>query len=99
VGVLNVDPEDPTVRDINMRYARGFAMVEQKLATSAYLAGNEFTAADIIMLFPLTTMRLFTPFDLAGHPNIRAYLERIGARPGFQRVVARIAPDPAPPLE
>ena len=98
IGVLNVEPANGTIRDINTRYARGFEMVEKRLATSAYLAGAEFTAADIIMAFPLTTMRLFTPMDLAPFPNIRAYLQRIGARPGFQRMVAKIAPDPAPPL-
>ena len=98
IGVLQVEPESETVRDINSRYARGFDMVEQRLAKSRYLAGEEFTAADIIMVFPLTTMRLFTPLDLGAYPNIRAYLQRIGARPGFQRMVAKIAPDPAPPL-
>ena len=98
IGVMNVDPTNETVRDINTRYARGFAMVERRLASAPYLAGEDFTAADIIMLFPLTTMRLFTPLDLADYPNIRAYLQRIGARPGFQRMIAKTAPDPAPPL-
>ncbi len=98
LGVLEVDPVNETVRDINTRYARGFDMVERHLAAKPYLAGKEFTAADIIMLFPLTTMRLFTPLDLASFPNIRAYLQRIGARPALQRMIAKIAPDPAPPL-
>jgi glutathione S-transferase len=98
IEALNVTPDHGTIRDINTRYARGFDMVEQHLATSPYLAGPEFTAADIIMVFPLTTMRLFTPMDLTPYPNIRAYLQRIGARPGFQRMVAKTAPDPAPPL-
>jgi len=98
LGVLGVDPVNETVRDINTRYARGFGMVEKRLATSPYLAGQNFTAADINMLFPLTTMRLFTPLDLADYPNIRAYLHRIGTRPGFQRMIAKTAPDPAPPL-
>ncbi len=98
LGVLKVDPANETVADLNTRYSRGFGMVEQRLAASPYLAGPEFTAADIIMLFPLTTMRLFTPIDLADYPHIRAYLQRIGARPGFQRMIAKTAPDPAPPL-
>ena len=98
LGVMNVDPTHPTVRDINTRYARGFDTVEQRLAAAPYLAGAAFTAADINMAFPLTTMRLFTPLDLGSYPHIRAYLQRLGARPGFQRMVAKIAPDPAPPL-
>ena len=98
LGVMNVDPANETVRDINTRYARGFDMVEKRLLESPFLAGEQFTAADIIMAFPLTTMRLFTPLDLANYPSIRAYLQRIGGRPAFQRMVAKIAPDPAPPL-
>ena len=98
LGVLNVVPANETVRDLSTRYARGFAMAEQRLAAAPYFAGAQFTAADIIMLFPLTTMRLFTPMDLAAFPHIRAYLQRIGARPALQRMIAKIAPDPAPPL-
>lgn len=98
LGVLGVDPANDTVKDIGTRYARGFAMVEQHLSAVPYFSGNDFSAADIIMLFPLTTMRLFTPMDLANYPHIRAYLQRIGARPAFQRMVAKISPDPAPPL-
>lgn len=98
LGVLGVDPANETVKDISTRYARGFVMVEQHLSAVPYFAGNDFSAADIIMLFPLTTMRLFTPMDLGNFPHIRAYLRRIGARPAFQRMVAKIAPDPAPPL-
>ena len=98
LGVLNIVPANETVRDINTRYARGFGMAEQRLGAAPWFAGAQFTAADIIMLFPLTTMRLFTPFDLAAFPNIRAYLQRIGARPALQRMIAKVAPDPAPPL-
>ena len=34
--------------------------------------GPGFTAADIMSVFSLTTMRLFQPVDLAPHPNILA---------------------------
>ena len=65
------------------RYNRAFAMIEARLGQANYFAGAEFTAADIIMLFPLTTMRAFVPRDLELNPNIRAYLARTGARPAF----------------
>lgn len=51
-----------------------------------------------MMLFPLTTGRVFVPRDLAPFPNIRAYLQRIGARPAFQRAMAKADPDLAPML-
>jgi glutathione S-transferase len=67
-------------------------MVDDRLAQAPYFAGQSFTAADIIMLFPLTTMRVFAPRDLTPYPNIRAYLARIAERPAFQRAMAKADP-------
>ena len=83
---------------LRVRGDRAFEMVEKRLGESPYFAGDAFTAADIIMLFPLTTMRVFAPRDLAPYPNIRAYRGRIGARPAFQRAVQKADPDLQPLL-
>jgi glutathione S-transferase len=40
-------------------------------------------------VFSLTTMRYFLPYDLAGYPNIRGYLARIGEREAYRRAMAR----------
>ena len=69
---------------------------EAQLGQHDYLAGNDFTAADIMSVFSLTTMRLFQPLDLAPYPNVLAYLQRIGARPGYQRAMAKGDPDLKP---
>ena len=65
---------------------------------SPYFAGQAFTAADIIMLFPLTTMRNFCAVDLASFPNLLAYLKRIGERPAYQRAMAKGDPEMKPNL-
>lgn len=83
---------------LTSRFDRAFDVVEKRLASADYFAGTEFTAADIIMLFPLTTMRRFTPRDLAPCPNIRAYLQRIGSRPAFQRAMKKADPELEVPL-
>ena len=80
------------------RLDRAWDMVEARLGESPYLAGAEFTAADIMTLFPLTTMRLFAPRDIAGYPNVAAYLQRIGARDAFQRAMAKADPGFVVPL-
>jgi glutathione S-transferase len=67
-------------------------MVEDRLGKAPYFAGHSFTGADIIMLFPLTTMRVFAPRDLTPYPNLRAYLGRIAERPAFQRAMAKADP-------
>ena len=90
--------ETETVRSLRNRYDRGFEMAEQRLGVATYFAGPAFTAADIIMLFPLTTMRLFVTRDLSPYPNLRAYLQRIGARPAYRRAMAKADPDLPPAL-
>ncbi len=80
------------------RFELILSTLEERLGDSAYLAGPELTAADIMTVFPLTTMRLFRPYDLARWPNILAYLQRIGARPAYQRAMQKGDPDLTPLL-
>jgi glutathione S-transferase len=83
---------------LRQRSERAFAMIESRLADVPYLVGDEFTAADIIMLFPLSTMREFSPRDMTPYPNIRAYLQRIAARPAYRRAMAKADPGYSPPM-
>lgn len=73
-------------------------LVEARMATVPYLAGEELTLADIMSAFTFTTMRLFQPVDLAPYPHILRYLQRIGARPAYQRAMAKSDPDFTPML-
>ena len=75
-----------------------FALLEERLGAVTFLAGADFTAADIITVFALTTMRSFSKHDLGPYPNIRAYLARIGARPAYQRAMAKSDPEMTPML-
>ena len=94
-----VGGQAPAVTEsLRARLERGWAMVEARLGEAPYLAGDAFSAADIMTLFPLTTMRLFAPRDLSPYPNITAYLRTIGARPAFQRAMAKADPDFVVPL-
>lgn len=83
---------------LTARLDRNYAMLEERLGEVPWLAGQEFTAADIMIAFPLTTMRLFSPRDLAPYPNIRAYLARIAARPAFTRAMHLADPDLVLPM-
>lgn len=98
VGRCGLAPDHPVLTSLQGRLDKVFALLEERLAQNEYLAGNEFTAADIMSVFSLTTMRLFHPVDLTPYPNIRAYLQRIGARPAYQRAMAKGDPDLTPLL-
>ena len=90
--------ESPRAQFMRARADRAWAMVEARLGTVPYLAGHDFTAADIITLFPLTTMRAFVPRDISGYANILAYLKRIGERPAYRRAMAKGDPQMVPML-
>ena len=51
-----------------------------------------------MMVFSLSTVRLFTPTEISKFPNTSAYLKRIGARPAYQRAMAKGDPEMAPVL-
>ncbi|NOK32415.1 glutathione S-transferase family protein [Corallococcus exercitus] len=95
-----VDPSDKNVvlQGARERFNRVFSTLEKRLGEAPYLAGAELTAADIMTVFSLTTMRLFKPYDLSPWPNILAYLQRIGARPAYRRAMRKADPDLTPVL-
>ena len=71
--------------DPQLRLHLGY--IDGELAKSEWFAGSEFTAADVLMSFPLETAS-----HRAGAkelPHIRAFLERIHARPAYQRAIER----------
>lgn len=95
---LDADPTNPIVHSLADRGSKGFAMMEERLGMAQFLAGAEFSAADIMTVFALTTMRAFVPRDLGFYPNITAYLGRIGERPAYQRAMAKCDPGMTPML-
>ena len=90
--------DHPVQVGLQGRLDRVLALVEARLGEAPFLAGHEFTAADIMSVFSLTTMRDFQPIDLAPYPYIRAYLQRIGERPAYRRAMAKGDPDLTPML-
>ena len=69
-----------------------FELIETTLAASPYFAGEAFSAADVMMLFPFTTMQKFRALDLSPYPATVAYIARIEARPAYQRAMAVAGP-------
>jgi glutathione S-transferase len=98
VSMAGLPGESDFVRTMRDRRERAYAFVEKRLGVVPYFGGDKLTAADIMMVFPLTTMRLFAPLDLTPYPNVRAYLQRIGARPAYQRAMAKGDPGMKPAL-
>ena len=89
---------NPAAVFVNDRSRRGWAMAEARLGEAPFFGGRNLTTADIMLVYCFTTSRAFRGTPLDGHPNLKAYLQRIGARPAYQRAMAKAEPDMAPML-
>jgi glutathione S-transferase len=65
--------------------------LEGELAKRAWFAGDEFSAADIQMSFPVEAAASRGGLN-ASRPNLFAFLERIHARPAYARALERGGP-------
>jgi glutathione S-transferase len=62
--------------------------LEGELARSEWFVGNEFTAADIQMSFPVEAAAMRGGLD-ASRPRLYAFLQKIHARPAYRRALER----------
>jgi len=81
VGLAMVDPA----------IATHTAFWESELAKSEWFAGDQFTAADIMMSFPVEAAASRAPYG-PDKPRLTAFLQRIHARPAYQRALSRGGP-------
>jgi glutathione S-transferase len=70
-----------------------YQFAEDYLAKHPWFGGNEFSAADIMMVFPLNFGMALNVVDKTQFPNINAWKARIEARPAYQRMLAKARPD------
>jgi glutathione S-transferase len=90
--------DHPTLIDLQPGLERALAMTNQRLGEADYLAGKEFTAADIMIFFSLTTVRyvhILRCCALSQHP---ALPPRIGSEKATGARCRRVDPERAPLL-
>jgi glutathione S-transferase len=65
-----------------------FDYIEGELGQSTWFVGEEFTAADIQMSFPLELAAMQAE-QVENRPKIKQFIERIHARPAYERALER----------
>ncbi len=70
---------------------RQLDFMETELGKSEWFAGDEFSAADIQMSFPIEASAQRAGLD-ASRPKLMAFLRRIHARPAYQKALERGGP-------
>ena len=66
---------------------------EDYLAKHPYFGGSQFSAADIMMVFPLNFAMNLNIVDKTKFSNINAWKARIEERPAYKRMLAKARPD------
>jgi glutathione S-transferase len=66
---------------------RALDAMERHLASRTFLVGERYTVADV-SLYAYTHVAHEGGFDLAGHPAIRAWLDRVAGQPGHVTIDA-----------
>ncbi len=68
---------------------RSLTFIEAHLGKHTWFCGDEMTAADMQMSFPLQAA---AGRGMSGHPNITAFLKRIEALPAYKRAIEKGGP-------
>ena len=90
----------PIVRGIADKVLNGFVrpqlathldFMESEMAKSEWFAGEQFSGADIQMSFPVEAAASRGGLD-SGRPHLMAFLDKIHARPAYQRALKKGGP-------
>ena len=77
---------------------RLYGVMDKQLATSDYIAGKEYTIADMAV-WPWLRSHERQGIDLGEFPNVKAWFEAIGNRPAVQRGITVLADRRKPELD
>jgi glutathione S-transferase len=91
-SIKQIAKDSPGVQAGEARAERMFRFIEQELGKRNYMAGNDFTAADIMMEYCFGFVENFAKQSLEGSPNTIAWLKRVRSRPAYQRKMEVAAP-------
>lgn len=81
----------PAKKPLLAMFGRHLDWLESELADRPWFAGEEFSAADIMMSFPLEAARQRAGLD-GSRPHLVDWLERIHARPAYAGALKRGGP-------
>ena len=81
------DAGAPLVPRIHAEIENNFGFLDGELGDRDYFVGDELTAADIQLSFPIQAARML--YTLEKFPKLAAFLTRVQARPAYRRAIER----------
>ncbi|KAL9078724.1 MAG: hypothetical protein Q9157_002369 [Trypethelium eluteriae] len=87
------DKESPTMQIMKSRFDMSMRNIDDKFKDNKWLAGEEFTAAEIMSVYSLTTQRYYTPVGLGDYKNILRWLGDCSNRDAYKRAMEKSDPE------
>jgi len=85
--------DNPRYQGTAERTHRALVHFDDRLRNNTYLAGEEFTAADVMSVWSVSTMRIFEPIDLTEFPGIQKWLKTCTDRPAYRAANKKADPE------
>lgn len=85
--------QPPTARSPLVDSEAVVQFAENFLADNEWFGGSVFSAADIMMLFPLNVATTLALVDVDSFPHVADWKVRVESRPAYQRMLAAARPD------
>lgn len=92
-------PPGPMTSFVESRFEIATGLLNERLGKSRFLAGEEFTVADLMALFHFTTARVFSRLVLREEwGNVRRWVKECGGREAYRRAMEKGDPGFKPVL-
>lgn len=92
-GAIPNSATDPRFLGAEGRVKKALSHMNARLLVSPWLAGDEFTAADVMTGWCVTTMRVFEPIDLTEYEGILGWVKRFNEREAYRTALGKSDPD------
>ena len=90
---------NPITGLIDRRENGYYRALEQQLAKNPFVAGPDFTCADVMVTFNLTSLSRFGGRTIDDLPNVLAYVGRITRRPAYVEAMRIAGPTAVKPAK
>lgn len=92
--------DNPMMATTQRREDGIYRALEQRLGESDYLGGPNFSCADIMSMFNLTSLTMLGARTIDDSlPNTKAYVERVTARPAYKKAMSIAGPAATRPID
>ncbi len=96
----DLEADNPMLTTSKRREAGIYQAMEERLGECDYLAGAEFSCADIMAMFNLTSLSgMGAKVIDESSPNTFAYVQRVTSRPAYQKAMAIAGPTAEKPAK